>query len=506
MLLAASNEATSIIAIAVAIVATLGLGAFGVRRGNTASDLFVASRSVTPGRNAAAICGEYLSAASFLGVAGLVMKFGVDMLWYPISYTAGYLLLLFFVAAPLRRFGAYTISDFAEGRLGSESARRVASLLVVVVSGCYLVPQMRGAGITLHVLTGAPYWVGVVLVSSTVTINVATGGMRGITFVQGFQFWLKWAALAVPALFVCAHFFANRIGWPTGAGDVGNWSRPIDSSQTFLSFPTYSLVSFVVAQTLGTLGLPHILVRFYTNPDGPSARRTTVLVLSLLGAFYIFPPIFGAFGRLYAPDLLATNSADTVVLLLPQRVFPGGLGQLLTAIVACGAFAAFMSTASGLTISAAGAVSQDLLSGDKRGFRIGAAAIGVLSCLIGLRVATIDINQLVSWVFAIAASSFTPLILLGIWWRGLSARGAIAGLVVGAGSATASVGLTLFGPSFTGWPHIILAQPAIWTIPTAFATMVIGSRLTPKTRPKDVSGMMLTMHAPEALGLSRNYR
>ncbi len=507
LLTAATPDATtSVVAIALAILVTLGLGAFGVRKGHTASDLFVASRSVSAERNAAAICGEYLSAASFLGVAGLVMKFGADMLWYPISYTAGYLLLLLFVAAPLRRFGAYTISDFAEGRLGSSAARRVASVLVVLVSMCYLVPQMRGAGVTLRVLTGAPYWVGVLLVSATVTVNVATGGMRGITFVQSFQFWLKWAALAIPTMFIAGHFFAHRERWPAAAGAVDVWSKPIDSSLSLVRYPAYTLVSFVLAQMLGTLGLPHILVRFYTNPDGPAARRTTVFVLSLLGAFYVFPPILGVFGRLYAPGLLASNSTDTVVLLLPQAVFSGSIGRLLTGLVACGAFAAFMSTASGLTISAAGALSQDLLSGDKRGFRVGAVIVGIVTCLVGLRVATVDINQLVSWVFAIAASSFSPLIILGIWWRGLSARGAIAGLVVGAGLATGSVGLTLFGPNLTGWTRIALAQPASWTIPIAFATMVGVSKLTPHTRPKDVPGMMLTMHAPEALGLSRNYR
>jgi cation/acetate symporter len=482
------------------------LGAFGIRRGNTTSDLFVASRSVTPGRNASAICGEYLSAASFLGVAGLVMKNGADMMWYPLSYTAGYVLLLLFVAAPLRRFGAYTISDFAEGRLESLATRRVASLLVVGVSCCYLVPQMRGAGVTLRVLTGAPYWLGVVLIATTVTVNVATGGMRGITFVQGFQFWLKWAALAIPALFIAGRFLADRPAWGGRAGAVSVWALPVESSASSISFPAYALVSFFVAQMLGTLGLPHILVRFYTNPDGPSARRTTVIVLGLLGLFYVFTPVLGALGRLYAPELLETNATDTVVLLLPQRVFSGGFGELLGAVVACGAFAAFMSTASGLTISAAGAVSQDLLSGDKRGFRLGALIVGALTAVIGLRAATIDINQLVSWAFAIAGSSFTPLVVLGIWWRGLSARGAVVGLLVGAGSATASVAYTLVGPPLTGWVRIVLAQPAIWSIPLAFATMIVVSLLTPRTRPKDVSGMMLTMHAPESLGLSRAFR
>lgn len=494
------------IALGVAAFGTLGLGAFGVRRARTTSDFFVASRSVSPGRNASAICGEYLSAASFLGIAGLVMRFGVDMLWYPISYTAGYLLLLFFVASPLRRFGAYTIPDFAEGRLGSIPARRIASGLVVLISIAYLVPQMRGAGVTFRVLTGAPYWVGVAIVAVIVTTNVCMGGMRGITFVQSFQYWLKWVAIAVPTIVIGLHFLHHRTAWPVGAGDVTRWSTPVDSASLLPGKPGYTLPSFVLATVVGVLGLPHILVRFYTNPDGRAARRTTFLVIALLSAFYVFPPVLGALGRFYAPDLLAGRAADTVVLILPRRVFGGIVGDALTGLVACGAFAAFLSTASGLMISAAGVISQDLLHGEKRDFRRGAAAVGLVIAVFGLRVIRTDINQLVSWVFAIAASSFSPLIVLGIWWRRLSSRGAIAGMLAGSGSATLSVLYTLLGPTLHGWPAVVLAQPAIWSIPIAFSTMIGVSLLTPHTRPVDVAGMMLTMHAPEVLGLSRNFR
>lgn len=493
-------------ALSVAILGTIGLGAFGVRRAKTTSDFFVASRSVSSLRNASAICGEYLSAASFLGVAGLVMRYGADMLWYPISYTAGYLLLLFLVASPLRRFGAYTIPDFAEGRLGSLVARRISSGLVVLISIAYLVPQMRGAGVTFRVLTGSSYWVGVVIVAVVVTANVTMGGMRGITFVQSFQFWLKWVAISVPTLMIGSHFFFGRIPWPSNAGDVTRWATPINSASNFPGKPGYTLPSFVLAQLVGTLGLPHILVRFYTNPDGKTARRTTLIVIGLLSMFYVFPPVLGALGRLYAPDLLAGRATDTIVLVLPGRVFGGLAGDALTGLVACGAFAAFLSTASGLMISAAGVISQDLLHGEKRDFRIGAAAMGVLIGLLGLRVVSTDINQLVTWVFAIAASSFSPLIVLGIWWRGLSTPGAIAGMLAGSGTATAAVLYTLFGPRLTGWPAVILAQPAIWSIPIAFGTMIAVSLATPQSRPEDVSGMMLTMHAPEELGLTRNFR
>src|SRR3990170_1010345 len=158
-----------VLAVVAVTVATLVIGAYGVRVARTTSDFFVASRAVPPMWNASAISGEYLSAASFLGVAGLIMKFGLSMLWYPVGFAAGYVTLLILVAAPLRRFGAYTIPDFAEGRLDSRPLRRLACAFVLLIGWFYLLPQMRGAGLTLHVLLGTPRWVGVVLVAAVIT-------------------------------------------------------------------------------------------------------------------------------------------------------------------------------------------------------------------------------------------------------------------------------------------------------------------------------------------------
>src|SRR5262245_51164609 len=157
---------------------------------------------VSPTWNAAAIGGEYLSAASFLGVAGLVLKHGVDVLWYPVGFAAGYLALLLFVAAPLRRSGAFTLPDFCEVRLRSRRLRKLATAFVMFIGWLYLVPQLQGAGLTLQTITGAPYALGALVVGVVVTLNVALGGMRSITFVQAFQYWLKLTALAVPVIFL----------------------------------------------------------------------------------------------------------------------------------------------------------------------------------------------------------------------------------------------------------------------------------------------------------------
>ena len=196
----------ALLAVGAVTLGTLGIGAWGIRLARTTSDLLVASRAVSPWWNAAAISGEYLSAASFLGIAGLELKLGVSALWQSLGFTAGYLALLLFVAAPLRRFGSYTIPDFAEARLRSPRLRSLASAIVLLIGGFYLLPQLKGAGIALAVVTGAPYWVGVAAVAMIVTAAVAFGGMRGITYVQAFQFWIKVFAISVPACLLLIHF------------------------------------------------------------------------------------------------------------------------------------------------------------------------------------------------------------------------------------------------------------------------------------------------------------
>lgn len=204
------SDILNAVAVLLAAVVTIAVGIYGGRRSRTTSDFLVASRSVGSRSNATAITGEYLSAASFLGVAGYVAKFGADALWYPVGFTAGYLGLLMFVAAPLRRSGAYTVPDFAEFRLSSARARRAAMLVVVAICVLYLIPQFQGAGLALQILLGIPAWVGAVGVGLIVIINVVSGGMRSITFVQAIQYWLKLTAIAIPALVLLAAFAGDR--------------------------------------------------------------------------------------------------------------------------------------------------------------------------------------------------------------------------------------------------------------------------------------------------------
>ena len=646
------------------IVATVALGLYTTQKSQTASDFFVAGRQVSVFLNASAISGEYLSAASFMGVAGLVMKHGYDALWYPVGYAVGYLFLLLFIAGPLRRFGAYTIPDFAEGRFDSPTFRKIAVVYVVAIGLFYTMPQMKGAGVTMQTILGWPYWAGIAVVGGVITFNVALGGMKGITLVQAFQYWVKAFAIAAPVFILmsvfggyhtnlgeiathpkdapkftkdvtlkfpgkdkapantlsCSTLSPMTIIFPTGAEfylssavklnpaeneppkfltdtfgetvlwygkakgvtrivkwqyitvapnttlvseptkanwkdnspyDAGTltapklefqipttvilpngsvipnsqnnkkWVEPYGTLTSKHGFPLLYTYSLIIALVCGTAGLPHILVRFYTNPDGRAAKRTTLLVMVLIGAFYLFTPVWGTLGRADLPELLANNKTDSVVIALPKALENKLLGQILSGITSAGAFAAFMSTFSGLLVSMSGAFAHDIYgkilkpeaTSDERltAFKIAAIVVGLASMGLGLLVESFDIALLVGWAFAIAAASYFPLLLLGAWWRNLTMPGAATGMLVG---GTASVGAIItfmcidkkvitapVEPLVKG----LLEQPAIWGVPLSLLLMVIVSNATRRAVPRDVDVKMLRLHAPEELGYSKNY-
>ncbi|PXY31793.1 cation acetate symporter [Prauserella muralis] len=557
--------------IALVMVVTYYLGQRSSRFASSTHDFLVARRTVRSRRNAAAISGEYISAASFLGIAGLVLKEGADALWFPIGFTAGYLALMLFVAAPLRRSGAYTLPDFMEARLGSTSLRTLSTWFVVFIGVLYMLPQLQGAGIALATILPAPAWVGVVAVTVVIAFNVMAGGMRAITLVQAFQYWLKLFALAVPTFVLCVVFFGSngagsagglsqeapprftddttltvetdvllRVDEPTsvrvpadspnvtvwspgteypvaegttlwfparsdvpvvsdGALQNADWLRPAKTAEDMLG--TYSLI---LATFLGTMGLPHVLVRFYTNPDGKAARRTTVQVLLLLGLFYLFPVMIGALSRMYVPQLLVTGNTDAAVLLVPSQMLPGVAGQILVAITAAGAFAAFLSTSSGLLVSVAGVIATDLLAGKVRDFRLAAVLTALVPAGLALSLPVEDLSLSVGMSFALAASTFCPLLVLGIWWRRLTWTGAMLGMCVGGGLVLLAVALNAISERTGSWAPWFLQQPALFTVPAAFLVTVVVSLGTARRVPDDVNAVMLRLHAPDPLGFMRD--
>jgi len=624
-------------------IATVVLGFVATKRAQSASDFFVAGRQVSVFMNASAISGEYLSAASFMGVAGLVMRFGYDAMWYPVGYAAGYLFLLLFIAGPLRRFGAYTIPDFAEGRFDSPLFRRIAVSFVMFIGFFYTMPQMKAAGVTMGSIMQWPYWVGIVVVGTVITFNVALGGMKGITFVQAFQYWVKAFAIAVPVFVIMAVYggytstlsktAADASGFPVLATDgiykvngkakaptnvvafqaveadvtfksstviakvspsrkaepgedtlvldrmiksgtvqagttvhlvpvivtkggvpvekdgkavvtgvklefdepaelaltkglpVPNaqrnskWLAPFGTLTSKHGYPLLYTYSLIIALICGTAGLPHILVRFYTNPDGRSAKKTTFWVMVLIGVFYFFTPIWGALGREFIPGLYVPNKTDYVVINLPGQV-SGVWGDVLKGITSAGAFAAFMSTFSGLLVSMSGAWAHDIFgrilkpesSPTERisAFKVAAIVIGIISMVLGLFIETFDIAMLVGWAFAIAAASYFPLLLLGAWWRGLTATGAASGMLVGGlASLTAIIMFMLSDRKVVTITDPLVKslceQPAIWAVPLSLGVMYFVSLATRGSIPKDVDEKMLRLHAPEGLGYSKDY-
>ena len=651
-----TTELIPLLWVVLVTVATIMLGVWATKKSSSASDFFVAGRSVSVFWNASAISGEYLSAASFMGIAGLVMKNGYDALWYPVGYAAGYLFLLLFIAGPLRRFGAYTIPDFAEGRFHSPAFRKVAVSFVLFIGFFYTLPQMKGAGVTMAGIMGWPYWVGILVVGTVITFNVAIGGMKGITLVQAAQYWIKVFAISIPLFVVMSvvGFYnkpletarADANGIPSIPGDVikmkgqaaapnnalslsaarvslvkfemdtklaavsvnpkpkpgdvfdasqaisavgstltidskskdvaipkdtlvqvtpfdvtnaegksskaslklefadkaeirvtapenqpaaapnapanGKWLNPFGPLTSKNGYPLLYTYSLIIALVCGTAGLPHILVRFYTNPDGKSAKRTTLWVMVMLGAFYVFTPIWGSLGRLAMPILYASNSTDSAVIKLPMMVDGGGvLGAMLSGITSAGAFAAFMSTFSGLLVSMSGAFAHDIYGKILKPssapeerlkmFKFAAIGIGAVSMMLGLLVESFDIAMMVGWAFAIGAASYFPLLLLGAWWRGLTAKGAATGMLLGGLLSLAAIITTMLVDkkiltlALSPLVRSLMEQPAIWAVPLSLLLMVFVSKATAREVPEDADTIMLRLHAPEELGHSKDY-
>lgn len=642
-------------------LATILLGIWATKSSRSASDFFVAGRSVNVFWNASAISGEYLSAASFMGIAGMLMKNGYDALWYPVGYATGYLFLLLFIAGPLRRFGAYTIPDFAEGRFDSPLFRKIAVTFVLFIGFFYTMPQMKGAGVTMSTILNWPYWAGILVVGTVITFNVALGGMKGITLVQAFQYWAKLFGISAPIFVLMAVYggYHSRLGdnsanpketprlqkqvkltfrgekdtpsnavsftaieptqitFPNGAviakvstarkpeagedkiapatlvtglpaGDakegfsipagttltiepvavtkggqpvskdgkpvktgakvefknaltpgtkiVGvlpansvvpnapnnkKWVEPFGTLTSKYGYPLLYTYSLIIALVCGTAGLPHILVRFYTNPDGRSAKRTTMLVMIMLGCFYVFTPMWGTLGRAILPSLYANNATDSVLIQLPRAMDNTLLGYILAGITSAGAFAAFMSTFSGLLVSMSGALAHDIYGrilrpqsspeARLRAFKVAAVLFGGISMLLGYWVESFDINMMVGWAFAIAAASYFPLLLLGSWWRGLTKYGAAIGMLAGGFLSLVAIVTSMLidkkvlDLSLSPLMRSLMEQPAIWGVPLSLTIMVVVSKLTTRHIPQDVHMKMLRLHAPEEMGISKDY-
>ncbi|GAB4255036.1 MAG: cation acetate symporter [Thermoleophilia bacterium] len=479
----------------------------------TAADYYLAGRRVGVLQNASAISGDYISAASFLGVSGLTFVLGFEGLYYAFGFFLGFAVVLFFIAGPLRRFGQYTIPDFVGGRFHTNVGRAVAVLCVLAISLFYTAPQMLGSAKVLLILTNLPYPLAVVLVSLSITTYVVLGGMRGATMTQIFQFWVLWWAIFLVALLV----------WSDGM----SYGRALTDLQHVLATGSSSLEQgyllpanrFSLAETLsllaaligGTAGLPHILVRLYTNPDRPRARWSAVLVLVFIGSFYLLTPYLGLVMRylLAAQETGASGTAalspqvvdwlrfDGQNLAVPAAAMRFG-GQLALGLTVAGALAAVLSTTAGLLVVMSGALGHDLyyhLYNPEASERTrvlvargSTVVMGVVVCLLGLAVERMQIAVLVGLAFAVSASTLFPVLVTGLWWRGMTSAGATAGMVTGlAGSL-----LLIFGKGLLpSW--LSLENPGGISMIAGFVAIYVVSKVHGRV-PADVDRFMALVH------------
>lgn len=498
--------ALPLIAAIAVLVLTMYLGLSAARRTATLDDYWVAGRGVGVFTNASAISSNYLSAASFLGVAAFVWANGFDGVWYATGFAAGYILLLLFIASPLRRFGQYTIPDFCEGRFHSPRLRRAGIAWTCVISALYIIAQMVGVGTLMEVVTGIPWVWGVIILGGVITLYVAFGGMTGVTVAQMAQFWIMITAMILPLIVLMSrhdypellmHAYQDgqaAMGLATAEsttftgepaftaaekehfGNLHGWVSP------FQKWDLWGSVSLLVALVCGTAGLPHILARFYTNPNASAARWSTVWVLIFIGVFYITTPIWGAYARMVlGPDAAIRDEAgvanpNSMMLLTSLEA-----GQWAQALVAAGAIAALLSTVSGLLIALSSAIAHDFYgeifrpdASEKQKMNIAKVAVvicGALAIAVGLAFRDANIAWMVGLAFAVAASTFFPLLLMGVWWRRMTEHGAYWGLAVGGGISA----VVVIGKLAGLWE---VEQPAIVSVPAAFLAIYVVSMIT----------------------------
>ncbi len=533
--------------ITIAVVAIVALVTVArARSAATAVDFQLAGRGIGVRMNALAICGDYVSAASFLGIAAVVYAIGLDGVWYATGFAAGFVPVALLAAAPMRRLGERTIPDFLARRYRSERVRLVAVAVTELVVLAYLVPQAVGAGIAWGLVTDrslpglSPYTTGIVVSTVAVMAIVVVGGMRGTTWTQAFQFAVLLTVLTWLSIAVLADGFSydeavgslgdeplRAIPEPVGRLDASTASGPIEVVDNHLGdgsarfdrpgarFDVLGQFSLVVTLVFGTVGLPHVMNRFFTSPSGRAARMTSAWVVAGIGAFYAMAVMLGTAARFYiearADELgwLAEASVDGVLrvpedaMLAMGRLFGGEIGL---AVVATGAAIAIISTASGLVLAASASWGHDVyeryvnpVASRRRALRVGQAAVVVSALAAGALAVFLDparltvngpslIAGLVAAAFAVAGSALAPVIIIGIWWRGATAHGALAAMIVGATVSTtsAAIGLLVDGAPF------VLSVPTIVAGPMALAALVVVSKRTAPTR--DLDEVWIQMH------------
>jgi len=528
------------------ILATFALY-IGIAVYNTAkqtSDFYVASRGVPPIFNGMAIGADWMSAASFIGMAGTIMLLGYDGLAYIMGWTGGYLLLTFLLAPQLRKYGRYTVPEFIGDRYNSHTARVIAAITTIIISFTYSIGQLSGSGVVIGRLFEIDAKLGTMIGVVLIAVYAAFGGMKGITWTQVAQYIILIIAYLIPVIFMSLQVTSSALPWLSYGelvGKMGELDRELGISEYFAPFTNgtkWQFLALMFTLMAGTAGLPHVIVRFYTVSTMKAARWSGAWALLFIGLLYLSAPAYAAFSRFILMTKVAGSkiselpawtktwvdtgklqladgngdgvlqwkeliiSNDIVVMATPEIA---NLGVFVIGLVAAGAMAAALSTAGGLMIAISSAFAHDIYyrvmkpnATEKTRLNVARISIVVATLFAGL--IALDppgaITQIVAWAFALASGTFFPALILGVWWKRSNAQGVIAGMLVGLG-----VTLTyIFAAKYGGFTilGIIDTGAGVFGAAAAILANVVVSLATPAPSQK-IQEEVLDLRYPEQM-------
>lgn len=472
------------------IAITLYITYWAAKKTKTTSEFYAADRSISGFQNGLALAGDYMSAASFLGIAGMVSLKGYDGLIYSIGFLVGWPLVMFLIAEPLRNLGKFTFADVVAFRLRQKPVRIASSFGSLATIVFYLIAQMVGAGSLITILFGLPYELAVIVVGVVMISYVLFGGMLATTWVQIIKACLLLGGATLLVIMTLSYFAMNPIELFNQAAT--KYTDSVLSPGGFVKNP-WDAISLGIALILGTAGLPHILMRFFTVPDAKQARKSVFIATGFIGYFYILTFAIG-FGAmvLVGQDVIThfDKGGNMAALLLAESVG----GSFFLGFIAAVAFATILAVVAGLTLSGASTLSHDLYvnvikkgksdeAGEVKVAKYATLLIGILAIVLGFVFKGQNVAFMVGLAFAIAASANFPSLILSIVWKKFTTKGSVASIVTGAGLA---IILIIFSP--TVWVDIFknetavfpLKNPALISMTAAFLAGIIVSLLTPE--------------------------
>jgi len=469
---------------------TLGITYWAAKRTRTTAQYYAAGRGITGFQNGLALAGDYMSAASFLGIAGLVSLKGYDGLIYSVGWLVGWPIIMFLIAEPLRNLGKYTFADVVAYRLKQKPVRISASIGALTTVAFYLIAQMVGAGNLIKLMFGLPYELAVVIVGTIMVAYVLFGGMLATTWVQIIKAGLLLAGATLLVILVLANFNFS----PTALFDAAavKYGDAVLSPGGLISNP-WDALSLGLALMFGTAGLPHILMRFYTVPDDKQARKSVFYATGFIGYFYILTTIigFGAMVMVGQDVISKIDKGGNMAALLLAEVAGG---TVFLGFIAAVAFATILAVVSGLTLAGASTLSHDLYVNVVRSgrsseaeevkvARIAVLFLGLLAIVLGIVFKGQNVAFMVGLAFAVAASGNFPALLMSMVWKGFTTAGAVASIITG---TVLAVVLIVVSP--TVWVDIFkypqaifpLKNPALISMTAAFVIGIVVSWMTPE--------------------------